>query len=180
MMTDAEFREWIHKHRFFGLGFRPVEDGCAIICGGDQIEKAVAEEIILRLRRYYDARSAEEIHQQCEAEYAAARAEEEEARDRARERESRLLPQSQPGWVYLIASGERYKIGKTINLESRLRSFQCGLPHTVQLIHATQTDDIGRLEKAWHQRFASKRITGEWFALDTDDVALFRTQEAAS
>lgn len=77
------------------------------------------------------------------------------------------------GYVYLLKelNGTSYKIGKTANPKSRRRTFGVKLPFAVDYVHTIETDDMHQLEKLLHQRFASKRIRGEFFELDDKDVA---------
>jgi Meiotically up-regulated gene 113 len=44
------------------------------------------------------------------------------------------------------------------------------MPHEVTLIHSIETDDMVGLEALLHERYADKRMNGEWFALSDEDV----------
>lgn len=61
------------------------------------------------------------------------------------------------GVVYFVQFGERIKIGFTTDLRTRMGH----LPHDrlIGTLPGTRHD-----ERAMHRRFASHRITGEWFA----------------
>lgn len=84
------------------------------------------------------------------------------------------VPQSYPGRVYLIRSGDLYKIGKTDNPTRRYNEVQLVVPGKIEEIHVLETDDPTGIETYWHRRFASKRRAGEWFELNDADVAAFR------
>jgi len=77
-----------------------------------------------------------------------------------------------PGFVYLLReiNGAHYKIGKTKNPESRAKTFGVQLPYSVEYECVINTPSMSVLETALHERYAHKRINGEWFALDPEDV----------
>lgn len=87
-------------------------------------------------------------------------------------------------WVYLLRSvSGHYKIGRAIDPNNRLKTFHVMLPFEVEFDCLIKSDDSEyvTLERSLHKRFADKRINGEWFALDSDDVAYIRElAEAAS
>jgi len=72
--------------------------------------------------------------------------------------------------VYLLRYQELYKIGKSINVPERIGQLRLALPFDVQHIHTIAAVDPAPLEKQLHERFADKRIRGEWFALDVFDI----------
>jgi hypothetical protein len=78
------------------------------------------------------------------------------------------------GEVYLFKSGRYFKIGKTIDTVRRGSEIRIQLPERVELIHSIMTDDPSGIEAYWHKRFDPKRLNGEWFDLNTEDVKTFK------
>jgi len=84
---------------------------------------------------------------------------------------------SKDGYVYLIQSGRRYKIGATNDLANRSRAIAVQMPDPTDTVHVIRTDDPFGIEAYWHKRFVDKRTNGEWFELSRDDVAAFRRRK---
>lgn len=94
----------------------------------------------------------------------------------AKRQEESHKQQAAAGYVYLIASDTGYyKIGRTNNPENRLATFAVKLPFHVEYECLIACPDMRALERSLHQKFEHKRVNGEWFALDADDIAIIKS-----
>jgi hypothetical protein len=113
-----------------------------------------------------------------------AQAVEKTLRDIEKRRQSEISPTASrinpPGYVYMLAGGEYYKIGCTNSVDKRLTQIVPKLPFEVQIVHLLEVPDMYRAEADLHRKFSDKRTNGEWFALDADDVAWFKAQTSDS
>lgn len=83
------------------------------------------------------------------------------------------------GYVYMMRSGRRYKIGKTNSPSRRHREVRLDLPDPTTVVHSIATDDPAGIEAYWHKRFGAKRVRDtEFFALDQSDVAAFKSRKS--
>lgn len=71
--------------------------------------------------------------------------------------------------TYFAKAGDSslVKIGRSADVQARLKSLQTGCPTPIKLIAAFDGDH----EANWHKRFADKRVNGEWFQLSEQDIS---------
>jgi len=71
----------------------------------------------------------------------------------------------------LSAENGYYKIGRTINIQSRLRSLQREFPLEIKLVHYFECDDYIATESSLHKIYgAYRKGNTEWFALPVGAV----------
>ena len=77
-----------------------------------------------------------------------------------------------PGYVYFVQEymNGTFKIGKTKHIEKRMNLFNIKLPFENKLIYLIKTGNHHQTEVAFHKHFSSKRLEGEWFSLNRDDM----------
>jgi hypothetical protein len=82
------------------------------------------------------------------------------------------------GYVYMMRSGRRYKIGRTASPARRHREVRLDLPDPTVLVHTIPTDDPPGIEEYWHRRFKGKRIRDTaFFELNGADVVAFKSRK---
>ncbi len=82
------------------------------------------------------------------------------------------------GFVYLVKSGKFFKIGCSNSTGRRSYEISLQLPEPLTVVHEIPTDDPYGIERYWHERFADKRVKGEWFQLSPQDVKAFKRRRA--
>lgn len=79
------------------------------------------------------------------------------------------------GFVYIVRSGEYYKIGMTRgDVEKRVATLQTGSPRRLHIVKIIETEDPATLEKDLHGMLNNKRGRGEWFKLSEGDLRVLK------
>ena len=81
------------------------------------------------------------------------------------------------GYIYLLKSNKKdmLKIGKTANLEQRMKSFESCSRHlgiedeSFTYLRIIEVHKYDKLETLLHKKFKDKRVIGEWFNITTND-----------
>ena len=77
--------------------------------------------------------------------------------------------------VYIIKGLKLYKIGHTNNFAKRWSMYVTHSDIQPTLIHLIKTPNRVKLEKQLHKLYASKRVHGEWFAINDNDITYLRS-----
>lgn len=80
----------------------------------------------------------------------------------------------QPGYVYCmridVAGDKLYKVGMGRNPDVRVQAHQTSLPFDAVICIAYYAPSMRQEESALHQAFQDKRVRGEWFRLNDEDL----------
>jgi len=68
--------------------------------------------------------------------------------------------------TYFVRAGDKVKIGRSTDVEGRMRSLQTANPHRLELLCVIDGDE----EANWHRYFADRHVGGEWFEISNDDL----------
>jgi hypothetical protein len=80
------------------------------------------------------------------------------------------------GYIYFFQelNTGKIKIGKTKNLENRIKNLKSMLPFKSELVHHIPTSNHSDVEKYFHRKYRSKKVKGEWFDLNEDDIVFIK------
>lgn len=75
------------------------------------------------------------------------------------------------GYVYFLkADNGLVKIGRTKEMDERIKHLSVTLPYELELVHYIQSDNHEWAESVFQRYYAGKRVRGEWFELADKDV----------
>ncbi len=75
--------------------------------------------------------------------------------------------------VYILKTGKNlYKIGQTQDLQKRLNAYHTHLPVLFRIVRQYAAENIAELEESLHIVFQHKRVKGEWFELNPDELII--------
>ncbi len=78
------------------------------------------------------------------------------------------------GYIYIMECGGKYKIGNSKNVERRKKQLD-HRPFPVQIVYKSpELKDVIYYERELHEVFENKKISGEWFNLDTRDIEIIK------
>ena len=85
------------------------------------------------------------------------------------------------GFIYVIyledSAGERfYKIGMAKTFHSRLAAHQCSSPFDIFISCAYFVANMRAEETHLHKLFIDKKVKGEWFKLEAEDLSVIATR----
>ena len=72
--------------------------------------------------------------------------------------------------VYVIEVDGHYKIGQSKSFEKRMMEIKISSPHPINVIYKFHTNHGLEIEGVLHQQFEDKKVSGEWFDLDREDL----------
>lgn len=87
-------------------------------------------------------------------------------------RNGKILPQHKDhSFVYVVKYDEKYfKIGIAKDPIERLATIATSLPLPPELLLSMYSEDAYLIERKLHRQFQSKRLNGEWFLLEKEDM----------
>jgi len=84
--------------------------------------------------------------------------------------QSRELKKAESGFIYVIANGKKYKIGKTKNFHNRYQQLCTSNPNELEVIVLKKITNYHEIEELLLHKYSDKRISGEWFLLKEEDI----------
>jgi hypothetical protein len=80
--------------------------------------------------------------------------------------------------VYLLSNDDwtQFKIGISKNdIKVRINNLKTGNGSEISLVSVFESPHYKKIEKMLHKKHHSKRLVGEWFSLNDDDITNFKS-----
>ena len=139
---------------------------------GFAFTKEETREIITKLETYFEIVTEEEI-ETFNTSLIARHEKAKEEHQKEYKRSEMPKAKSKSGYVYLISDNQGYyKIGMSKDPEQRLKQLTISCQE-LNIIHKIKTNDMKRLEREMQRKYKGKRVKGEWFELDKEEVKKF-------
>lgn len=74
--------------------------------------------------------------------------------------------------IYIFKCKDTYKIGISLNIESRLKTCQTGNPYKINILFQKNVKNPRKLESILHLKFKADRLNGEWFKLSDSQIEI--------
>jgi len=162
--------------RVFDFSYAKTQSGkgCLLIQDnmGELIKEDEIKAIIKGLTNFVEEYDQEDI------DYINWKAEQDKM-ERIKKSSFKPETKNRSGVVYLlkIKDDDQYKIGVSTNFERRYNEISPKMPFELITINKIKSNDIYSLEEMLHNKFRDKRIKGEWFQLDKEDVEYIESIE---
>jgi hypothetical protein len=88
--------------------------------------------------------------------------------------ENNTLPNKKEGYIYLIKSQNLYKIGRAKKIKDRIRAYKTENPFGIEILLQVKVDNYIKEENMLLDMFKEKKVRGEWFSLNEEDVELIK------
>ena len=150
------------------LTCQPMEDGAVALVeqSGAILTLAEFEELAAQVYAFFDDTDAETIE-----EHNADQRQSGRPAPTPHEPKQPRLRIAQGGTIYAaLAETGGVKIGKTSQIDVRLRTLRTMSPVPLVQVHTIQVSDMEWAEKYLHLRFAQRRSHGEWFRLTAAEL----------
>lgn len=67
--------------------------------------------------------------------------------------------------VYIIECNNKYKVGRTKNIDRRIKQFQTGNAEVINIVRKYFSGKDSKLETTIHNYLKNHKIIGEWFEI---------------
>lgn len=84
------------------------------------------------------------------------------------------VPKHDPGWIYLLAHSDLFKIGKTRNPDKRLKDAKTWNPD-IEILAVKPFWNMSHIERLLHEGLSDCWHKGEWFRFRDEDLREFTT-----